>query len=862
MSLLLRFCAHHLLVLVTLCYMTGAGAAGRLGQMIPPPAAMFYALPLLLLLAVGACALPSRARPLTALPLFFLIGLLHTQAALQPPKDPSHLYRHITQKTPATVVGTILTMPEYNGETTRCILECESLLKADTSHPAAFQPIRGRLQLTLQDQPPAYLKAGTRIMVIASIDRLHRHQTPGTFHFPLQMATQKIYCSAWVESANAIEPVYSQTNPGTVMSTFQQFRFFPEQLRQQMAGFLENSMPLEQAGLYQALLIGSMVNIPLETLEAFKASGCFHILAISGLHFSLLGLFALTVLLFALKRSQWLLMHTHVPSLALLLTAPILFLYAFVAGMNLPALRALITALLVLAAVLLRRQRSLLPLIAASALLILACNPLALFTASFQLSFAAVLAINLIYPRLPVFNLTDDPKRPWLKFLGRGWRIGQSMLFVSLAATAGTLPVLLFHFNRISLAGPVMNLLIEPLLCLWALPWGLAAFLLLWPAPQLAAACLHCGALGLEMALWLIKAIDHLPHLSLWTITPTLPEIGLYYALLWLIIQRPSIPYRPLFAALLVPILIGSFTFSLWNPWPENKLAVHYLDVGQGTSTLLQLPLGKSILLDGGGYQSDRFDSGRDLIAPFLWHRRLWRLDTVIITHPHGDHYNGLPFLLERFRPKLLVINGDDGDESAYLALLAKARQLAIPLEATRAGATLYQTNQVRLQCLGMPGLPDLPGWSTNDRSLVLALRNGDHHFLFPADIGFPSEQILLNSGADLRATVLLAPHHGSRSSASNDFIKAVAPKLIVASAGRNRQGVLPAPEHLQTWKEQKILTLITAQAGTITLQSDGKCLQARTFTGDEFFLNGETEQFQGENCGLKGEMNRGMFSH
>ena len=129
-----------------------------------------------------------------------------------------------------------------------------------------------------------------------------------------------------------------------------------------------------------------------DTLEAFKASGVFHILAISGLHFSLLGLFSLGAWLFILKRSEWLLIHTHVPSLALLMTAPILLFYAFVAGLNLPAMRALITALLVLFAVLARRQRSFLPLIAAAALLIFALNPLAVFTPSFQLSFAAVLA--------------------------------------------------------------------------------------------------------------------------------------------------------------------------------------------------------------------------------------------------------------------------------------------------------------------------------------------------------------------------------------------------------------------------------------------------------------------------------------
>ncbi|MGD9950106.1 MAG: DNA internalization-related competence protein ComEC/Rec2 [Desulfobulbus sp.] len=859
---LLRFCSHHLLVLVTLCTIAGAAVAGRCGETVARIVTTSSLLPVFLFLAITAFVLSSRARPLATLPFFFLIGLLHTQLALQPPTNPSHIVQLITEKTKATVVGTILTMPEFNGKTTRLLLDCQSLLKAESTRPASFQPIHGRLQLTVQDRLPLSMSAGTRIMAIATIDRLHRHQTPGAYNYPLQMATKKIYCSAWVQSANAIEPIHAPKETVTIAKQLQLLRFIPEQARQHMAGFLEKTLSKERAGLYQALLIGSLVNIPPGTLEAFKASGVFHLLAISGLHFSLLGLFTFSILLFVLKRSQWLLIHTHVPSLALLLTAPLLLSYAFVAGLNLPALRALITALLVLAAVLLRRQKSLLPLIAAAALLIVVCNPLALFTASFQLSFAAVLAINLIYPRLPVFNLNTESRTGWHVLLDRGWRTGQSMLFVSLAATAGTLPILLLHFNRVSLIGPVMNLIIEPLLCLWALPCGLIAFPLLWLAPHLAATCLHCGELGLAASLWLIKSIQITPYLSLWTITPSLLELGLYYGILYLLVQRPAIAYRPFWVTALALILLGSFTFTFWKPWPNNKLTIHYLDVGQGASTLIQLPQGKNILIDGGGYQSERFDTGQDLIAPFLWHRRLWRLDTIIITHPHGDHYNGIPYILDHFRPHRLIINGDEGDEHAYRVLLDKAQRQDIPLYRVRAGSILHQTDKVHLQCLGMSGLPERFGWSTNDRSLVLSLRNEAYTFLFPADISKASEQVLLESGTDLQATVLLTPHHGSRGSASGGFVKAVDPKIIIVSAGRNRQGILPAPEHLQSWREQKICILVTAEDGTITLESEGKRLRALTFTGEEMIFSRETGEFQQEKCDLKGKKNSCMFSY
>jgi competence protein ComEC len=832
------------------------------GEALTPRHTVLFVLPALLLVALAGYLLPSRIRPLASLPFFFLVGLLHTQSALHSSTDPSLLPYYITTKTRATVVGTILTMPEFNGSTSRLILECESLLIADQKHPSSFQPVRGKLLLTVGDRLPPTFHAGSKVMAIASIDRIHRYQTPGAFNYPLQMATKDIACSGWIQSVGAAEIVTDLTDTPPFISFLQRLRFAPEQMRQHMAQFLEKHLEPETAALYKALLIGSLVNIPPETLEAFKVSGCFHLLAISGLHFSLLGLFALAMFTFLLKRSHWLLLHTHVPTVGLLLTAPLLLLYAFVAGMNLPALRALITALLVLVAVLLRRQRSFLPLIAAAALIIMAINPLALFTASFQLSFAAVLAINLISPRLACFRTAAGDQPPWHQLLGRGWRLGQSMFFVSLAATAGTLPILLFHFNRVSLVGPVMNLVIEPLLCLWSLPWGLAAFLLLWGAPDLAALCLQCGSLGIEAAVQLIQALQSIPHLSLWTITPSPPEILLYICILWLLIRRPPLPYRLSLATVLTLLLAGSFTSPLWLGRYRQEAEIHFLDIGQGTSTLVQLPQGKTVLIDGGGYESDRFDTGQNLIAPYLWRSRLWRLDEIIITHPHSDHYNGLPFVIEHFHPQKLIVNGDEGKERAYRQLLARERQAEVTIEPVNAGTTLHRSSRSQIQCLGMPGLPGVLEGTTNDRSLVIFIQNGEYGFLFPGDIGARSEQILVDSGQDLRATVLLAPHHGSRGSATAAFIAAVDPAAIVVSSGRQRQGILPAPEHLLNWAEQKILALLTSEHGTITCTSDGNGLRIKSFSGKCFVWNNEDRRFEEEKSGLKGKRNRGMLSN
>lgn len=832
---LVQRCADNLLVCAAICFIAGASVAFVCARALAQLPVIPVAVPLLAVTTALAMFLRRPLQPLAALPFSLLVGLLHTHLALQPSSDPHHIANLITEKTKITLVGRIQTMPEFDGEKTRFELAMESMLIHTPERNAPFQPAQGRIQLSVADALDSRFAPGTNIMALATVDRIRNYQTPGAFDYRLLMAAKSISCSGWIQSADEMLPVRDQDS-----SLWRELRFLPERTRLRIAQTLDSRLEPELAGLYQALLIGSTVNISPQLMEAFKENGCFHVLSISGLHFSMLGLFTAALFTWLLKRSQWLLLHTHVPTLALALTAPILLLYAFIAGMNVPAVRALLTALLVLFAVMVRRQRSMIHLIAAAALVVLVASPLSLATASFQLSFAAVLAINLIYPRLPL--LVDKPKNlptNWRRHLLTGISAVQSLLYVSLAATAGTLPILLYHFNRFSLIGPVMNLLIEPLLCLWALPCGLLAIPLIWIAPNAANLLFDFGGLGIRLTIWLAEAMRGFPYASVWTITPSLLEIVLFFGVL-LLLLRPRLTLRRVgLAGLLTAALLCSFTLSLWRRQTSNELVVDFLDVGQGASTLLQLPDGKKMLIDGGGYQTERFDPGQSLIAPFLWRKRIWRLDDLIITHPHGDHYNGVPFVLARFQPRRLIVNGDVGEEPGYERLLNAARQASIPIQTASAGDLLEQSRDLRLQCLGMPGLIKDSAASANDRSLVLHLQYGARSLLLPADVGVSSEARLLQTGARLRADVLLAPHHGSRTSAGEAFIAAVNPALIVVSAGQRQQGVLPAPEHLERWQRQKIRTLITAQAGTVTVSTDGKDVRAKTFTGDQFVWEG-----------------------
>lgn len=825
---LLRRLNEHLLIWVAVCFQAGGAAASFIPTVLSGWLAPMGMLPLLAGFALLAFFLDPRSRSVAALPFFLLIGLVHTHAALQPPTDPFHLAAIISEKTKVTVTGRMLALPEFDGERTRFELAAESLLIHDGSQSPEPRPVRSQVQLSVQGRIGAEFAPGRVIMAIATLDRIRNYQTPGAFDYRLQMAAKGLYCSGWVGSTGEML-VVREAAP----SSWLHLRFLPERLRRQIAEFLSERFSADIAGLYQALLIGTLGEISPQLLDAFKENGCFHVLSVSGLHFSLLGLFSVALLTALFKRSQWLLLHSHVPTLALALTAPLLLFYTCIAGMQVPAVRSLLTALLVLVAVVLRRERSFAHLIAAAALLILAFSPLALFTASFQLSFAAVLGINLIYPRLPVFLAEQGDN-----CLKTVLRPVQSLLYVSLAATAGTLPILLFHFNRVSLIGPVMNLVIEPLLCLWALPIGLLAIPFIWIFPELATLAFTIGSAGIRLTVWIAGAMAGFPLASIWTITPTFFEIALYFAILFFVLRESKTVRQWTAIAVLSLMLLVSFTASLWYRPNTGMMTVSMLDVGQGASIFVQLPDGGTILIDGGGYASDRFNAGQAIIAPYLWRQRLWRIDDLIVTHPHKDHYNGLAFIFQRFRPRRVIINDNRGDEPEYGELLKIIRKAGTPLLVATAGDRLRQGNGYLLECIGMKGfLEDGPGWSTNDRSLVLRLRNGNRSVLFPADIGIQSERRLVQNQPGIGSDVLLAPHHGSITSTGPELLQAVSPSIILVSASRARRGIQPAPKHLETWRTKNIPVFVTADHGAVTVATDGNVLHIKTFLREELFL-------------------------
>ncbi|MCI5222688.1 MAG: MBL fold metallo-hydrolase [Candidatus Electrothrix sp. AR4] len=338
---------------------------------------------------------------------------------------------------------------------------------------------------------------------------------------------------------------------------------------------------------------------------------------------------------------------------------------------------------------------------------------------------------------------------------------------------------------------------------------------------------LKIGGLGITAGQNCTAVGSAIPYSSLWTITPTVSEIYIYALLLLLWRLRSRIPYARKISLAGVLLLVLHFTWGLCFPSTSDSSHVSFLDVGQGMSSFLRLPDGSRILVDGGGNKKSRLNVGEQVIAPYLWKQRIWRLDQAVISHPHSDHFNGMDFILAHFKPKKLYINGGIQNKGNYNDILAQAKQQGTDIIIPEAARSIVQKNDFQLVVMGISGLSSnrYSSVSMNDTSLIVQYTHGRRTFLLPADITKKREKILLEKKTNMSADVLLAAHHGSVTSNSKPFLEAVKPSLIVVSAGKYGQRHYPSPTNLDLWQEKKISVAITREEGTITCTTDGNRL-------------------------------------
>ena len=771
----------------------------------------------LAILALHLKQIPFIASILT-LPLFFLVGSLHVRPFLDLPDNPLHIYNQIEERQEVSLTGILMESPAVGPKKSRLLMRVERLTR-----PGGTTDSTGLVQLSLKGNPPPDLIPGDRFMARAILSRVRSNTTPGTFDLKQFLALKSILVTGWIRSPCLLTEIHD-LNPPTL---FNRIQFSPERARKKINDFLANTADERVMGLYKAILTGDRSGVFPNQLENFRTAGCVHLLAISGLHMGLLALFITFSITWLLKRSEWLLLHIPALKTAAFLALPFLTSYALIAGFQTPVVRALIMTSVFVMALLFDSQWSIPTNIAIAALIILTLNPTGLYTVSFQLSFAAVIAIALIVPAISgllcPFSHGENDKSP--KFAGiKKWALAS--IYLSIAAMLGTMPLLMYNFNRFSPVSPVSTLIVEPLLCFWALIIGLLASPLIPFFPQIAAGLIKIGCWGLLAADKAAELLADLPFSSIWVSTPTTPEVICYYIFLISLALLKKIRAASIITILSLITIISVPVIQKAARDKSSATAVTILDVGQGASAVLDLPHGRTILIDGGSAGSGRYNVGDRVIGPFLWKQRISRLSSVIVSHPNSDHYNGLFFILKRFRPETLWINGDISPGSGFEKLIRLADRLGIKIKTPRAGTTIFRDKETKLKCVSSLHLADNNRkdnsnrpeiTDSNNQSLVLRLDCGPYSFLFPGDIEKKAEEILIKRKRELDADVLLSPHHGSGTSNSDQFLKAVSPQYMVISAGSYRPNIFPDPKMVTRSRESGIKVFNTAHEGAVS---------------------------------------------
>jgi len=299
------------------------------------------------------------------------------------------------------------------------------------------------------------------------------------------------------------------------------------------------------------------------------------------------------------------------------------------------------------------------------------------------------------------------------------------------------------------------------------------------------------------------------------------------------------LPSDPAIAALVLVLLTlaGNTCYWLYQRFGHTDLRVTVIDVGHGSASLLEFPGGYTMLIDGGGFADNAaFDVGAAIVAPLLWKKKIRTVDTLILSHPNSDHLNGLIYIARFFQVKNVWTNSEAHDTLGYQTFMDVIANRKIVLPSFADMPRSLWVNGVKLDFLYPPQgylkRKEKEGWrNTNNNSLVVKVSMGSRSFLFPGDIMAAAEEELVGmAGRKLDSTVLIAPHHGSRSSSSTAFLGQVNPEVIVISCGRRSRFKLPHPTILKKYQHHGYAIFRTDLNGAVSLSTDGQQLEIKPF--------------------------------
>ena len=776
--------------------------------------------------------------------LFFAFGYISLQPWIAP-KFPSNHITNFLDLQKWRIVGLIDENPVIYKERLKFILQARTLGEDKDKN----FPVTGKIRVTMRGNSQD-ISIGDKVSFTGKIRSIRNFNNPGGFDYKKYMSFKKIWGTSYVRGKDLI--VIKRNSGKGIDKKI-------ADARSRISDLIDNTVEGDKRGVLKALLIGDRNSISKNLKEAFNRAGAGHILAISGLHIGIVATVAFFFFKWALSYIKYFLWNALTIKIAAILSLFPVVIYGLLSGMSPSTQRAVIMVTVFLMTFIFEREHDPLNTLAIAAMIILVVHPPSLFSISFQLSFMAVLAIIYGLSRIHVKSVIRKEghfqvqKKVYL------------FLLTSLFAILGTLPLLMLYFNQVSFVGLLANLLIIPVIGFIVVPLGLFSVLLYPATIQGAAWCITANSELLAKALDIVIWFSNLPFASIKTVTPTYFEICCYYVLGWAVLyligsyyenagkknklpgetdlinnkkelkkQSTASRKRKVLAVIIVVIIAGTADTCYWlyHRFRHDDLRVTVIDVGQGSSALLEMPEGFNLLIDGGGFpDNSAFDVGERVIAPLLWRKKIKTIDTLILSHPNSDHLNGLLYIAENFNVKRVWANCDTADTVGYRKFMEIIKKKSIYLPEFKDISRKHIINGAQLDLL-YPADDYMDNnkrtWSNfNNNSLVIKVKFGSKSILFPGDIMSKAEKELVAiAGDDLTSDILIAPHHGSKTSNSNSFIDSVNPETVIFSSGWGNRYRFPHPSVLKKYRELGCSILRTDSHGAITISIDGQSLE------------------------------------
>ncbi|MCF6336797.1 MAG: DNA internalization-related competence protein ComEC/Rec2 [Gammaproteobacteria bacterium] len=677
------------------------------------------------------------------------------------------------------VEGYIASLPEWQGRRLRFQFVPQSL-----HWQGEAQTVPGKLLLSWYSRKghkTPSVHVGERWRLQVRLKRPHGFSNPGGFDYEASLFQQGIRAKGYVrhvknpQKTDTTVPVNQRLAPVGNAYQMDQLR---ETLRTRILASLDDH-PLR--GIVLALAIGDRQQINPPQWNVLTRTGTSHLVAISGLHVGLVAGFA-----FFLMRGLWCLSARAVNrwpaakagAVAALSAATV---YAMLAGFSVPTQRALVMVAVVMLAIIVQRHTRPSHLLALALLLVLMIDPLAVMSAGFWLSFGAVATI--------VYGMSGR-----LSMNSYWWRWGRVQWLV----TVSLFPALLLLFQQASVVAPLANLLAVPWVSLITVPLTLLGSICLGFSATVGGWLLSLSTFSLDVLWWWLEGLAQWKLAAWQQMAPPLWAMPVaVVGILWLLAPR-GVPARWVGLVGLLPLLFVSPAAI-----PQGQARFTLLDVGQGLAAVVQTQ-NHVLVFDTGPRFSSGFNTGEAVVAPYLRAQGRRYVDMLVVSHGDNDHMGGV----------------------AGLRAAIPAQRVLSSVPQRIDGAEPCQTGQ-RWQWDGVmftilhPGKDvGAGGRKDNNHSCVLRVQAGEHSVLLTGDIERAAEYELVQMLGDrLASDVLVAPHHGSRTSSTPVFLDAVSPTVALFPVGyRNRYG-FPKAQIVQRYVDRQVRLFDTAQHGAIELQ-------------------------------------------